>query len=41
MAARIEQSAPATINTPAPTLSEPPEALAGTGTRVMHAKDDR
>ena len=42
MAARIELSAPGTINTPPPpTLSEPPEALAGTGTRVMHAKDDR
>jgi serine/threonine protein kinase len=41
MAARIEQSAPAIARASPPTLSEPPEALAGTGTRVIHAKDDR
>jgi serine/threonine-protein kinase len=40
MAARIEQSGPAP-NPPPPTLSEPPEALAGTGTRTIPAKDDR
>jgi serine/threonine-protein kinase len=40
MAARVEQLAPPPTVT-LPNLHEPPEALAGTGPRTFHAKDDR